>query len=230
MATLINERYRLSKECQKLTNAIKSAKLGLTSYKNSLLKRKPFADGAIPLTSSTKKKASLGVSNEPTKLTNPPKSRKKLMSANRREALSRQERRSSPRMPTKMDVAQTETGDGGVANVDVTNVDQTVTAAGGHVNKDLANVDVPPAHITNDNADETEPAAVSHTTIDLPNVEMAKSNVKKKRKRNQGSNASMEVSVMRDKKSNERYRLFPDYKLNEFFAYQKKKEVRYCEC
>jgi hypothetical protein len=144
MATLINERYPLSKECQKLTIAIKLAKLGLSGYKSSLRKRKPFADGAIPLTSPTKKKASLGVSNEPTKSTNPPKNRKKLMSAKRREALSQGQetqaqestvstsiptRRSSPRRPTKTDVAQTETGAGGSTNKDLANVDAVLVAA-----------------------------------------------------------------------------------------------------
>jgi Sec-independent protein translocase protein TatA len=93
MATLINERYRLHKEVQKLTNAIKQAKQGLNEYKDALSKRKPFADGAIPLTSHTKK------TKKPTK------------TKNKKNSTSTA-KRSSPRRAPKTDVAQTTTGTG----------------------------------------------------------------------------------------------------------------------
>lgn len=138
MATLINERYRLSKEVQKLTIAIKQAKQGLNEYKDALSKRKPFADGAIPLTLPTKKT-------------------KKNTKKNHKEKITSTAKRSSPRRGPKMDVAQTETGagvatkkdvsnvddacGGDVGKVDATNVDQPATPAGGDASNDMANVD-----------------------------------------------------------------------------------------
>jgi hypothetical protein len=70
-----------------------------------------------------------------------------------------------------------------VGNVYVTNVDQSVTVVGRHANNDMANVDVPPAHTANDNVDKT------------------KTTVNKKRKRDKGSNASMEGDTKKNKKN-----------------------------